>query len=70
MKQRYRTYDYTSKRSSNELVKAMAFEVRRTIKEQINEAGMYSMLIDECKDNTGHEELAICFRFVNELGEI
>jgi len=32
MKQRYRTYDYTSKRSSNELVKSMAFEVRRTIK--------------------------------------
>jgi len=40
MKQRYRTYDYTSKRSSNELVKSMAFELRRTIKEQIDEAGM------------------------------
>ena len=70
MKQRYRTYDYTSKRSSNELVKSMAFEVRRTIKEQIDEAGMYSMLIDECKDNAGHEELAICFRFVNDSEEI
>ena len=24
------------------------------------------MLIDECKDNVGHEELSTCFRFVNE----
>ncbi len=31
---------------------------------------MYSMLIDECKDNAGNEELAICFRFINQLGEI
>ena len=59
-----------SKRSSNELAKSMAFEVRITIKEWIDEAGMYSMLIDECKDNGGHEELAICSRFVNYSEEI
>ncbi len=45
MKQRYRTYNYSSKRSFNELVKAMAFEVRRKIKEHIDEAGIHSMLI-------------------------
>ena len=70
MKHQYRTYDYTSKRSCNELVKVMSFEARRTIKEKIDKAGMYSLLIDECKDNAGDEELAICFRFLNALGEI
>ena len=28
------------------------------------------MLIDECKDNAGHEELSTCFRFVNDEGEV
>ncbi len=65
MKQWYRHYDYRSKRSCNELVKAMAFEVRRKSRNRIDEAGMYSMLINDCKDNAGHEELAICFRFIN-----
>lgn len=70
IKQWYRTYDYTLKRSCKELIKAMASEVRRHIKELIDQASMYSMLIDECKDNARHEELAICFRFVNDLDEI
>ncbi|XP_028408662.1 zinc finger MYM-type protein 1-like [Dendronephthya gigantea] len=34
------------------------------------QSGMYSMLIDECKDNAGHEELSTCFRFVNDEGQI
>ena len=70
MKKQYESYDYTSKRSSIELVEAMATEVRHQIKDQIERAGMYSMLIDECKDNAGHEELSTCFRFVNDEGEV
>ena len=70
MKKQYKSYDYTSKRSSIELVEAMATEVRHQIKDQIERAGMYSMLIDECKDNAGHEELSTCFRFVNDEGEV
>ena len=70
MKQQYKTYDYTSKRSSLELIKAMASEVRHQIKESLDRACMYSMLIDECKDNAGHEELSTCFRFVNDEGQI
>ena len=30
----------------------------------------YSILIDECKDNAGHEELSTCFRFVNDEGKV
>jgi hypothetical protein len=68
--QTYKTYDYTSKGSSLELIRAMASEVRHVIEEQIDRAGMYSMLIDECKDNAGHEELSTCFRYVNDKGRI
>ena len=42
----------------------------RGTEEQIDKAGMYSMLIDECKDNAGHEELSTCFRFLNDEGRI
>ncbi len=48
MEQRYWEYDYTRKRSSNELIEAMAVDLRRVIKEQIDEIEMYSVLIDEC----------------------
>ncbi len=50
MEQRHRKYDYTRKRSSNELIEAMAVDLRRVIKEQIDEIEMYSVtvLIDEC----------------------
>ena len=48
----------------------MASELRHLIEERIDKAGMYSMLIDECKDNAGHEELSTCFRFLNDEGRI
>ena len=54
--QTYKAFDYTSMQSS-----LMASEVRHVIEEQIDGAGMYSMLIDECKGNPGHEELSTCF---------
>ena len=53
MKKQYKSYDDTSKRSSIELIKAIASKVRHQIKDQIEKAGMYSILIDECKDNAG-----------------
>ena len=57
-------HDYTSKRSCNELVECLAEEVRDIILGQVNKAGVYSLLIDESKDNAGHEELALCLRYV------
>ena len=48
----------------------MASDVRHLIVEQIVKAGMYSMLIEECKDNAGHEELSTCFRFLKDEGRI
>ena len=61
--------DHHVERSSLELIRAMASDVRHLIEEQIVKAGMYSMLI-ECKDNAGHEELSTCFRFLKDEGRI
>ena len=38
------------------MIVSLANEVRMVIKNMINNAGMFSMLIDECKDNAGHED--------------
>ena len=27
---------------------------------------MFALLIDECKDNAGHEEQSICFRYLDK----
>ncbi len=48
----------------------MATEVRQQIKDQIERSGMYTILIDECKDKAGHEELSTCFRYVNDNKEV
>ena len=71
LKQQYETCDCTSKCSIIELVKAMAREVRKQIKDQIERSGMYTaILIDECKDNAGLEELSTYFRYVNDDEEV
>ena len=31
---------------------------------------MYTILIDDCKDKAGHEELSTCFRYVNDDEEV
>ena len=62
--QKNKKYDYTSKRSFTEMVSVIAEILREVIVSEINEAGVYTILIDECKDNAGHEELSICFRYV------
>ena len=66
---KHKKYDYTSKRTCGEMVSVISELVRESIVSEINEAGIYSIMIDECKDNAGHEELSICFRYVKD-GEI
>lgn len=63
---KHQKYDYTSKRSCNEMVEVICEVIKETIISEINTAGMYSILIDECKDNAGHEQLSICFRYLKE----
>ncbi|KAI6661489.1 Zinc finger MYM-type protein 1-like [Oopsacas minuta] len=61
----HETYDYTSKRSCNEMIQALEDEVRHAIRSEIEASKMFAMLIDECKDSAGHEELSICFRYLD-----
>ena len=53
-----------------EFIKALADETKWIVKVNLEVAGTYSILNDECKDNAGHEELALCFRYVNQDGYI
>ena len=62
LKTQYSLYDYTSKSICMEFFKALADETKCIVREKLELAGTYSLLIDECKDNAGHEELALCFR--------
>ena len=66
LKTQYSLYDYTSKSICMEFIKALADENKCIVKEKLELAGTYSLLIDECKDNAGHEELDLCFRYVNQ----
>ena len=62
--QHYSTIDYNSKTSSNDFIECLAHLVRIKIKNEIDQARTYAILIDESKDNSGKEELSICFRYV------
>ena len=63
---KHKKYDYTSKHTCCEMVEIIAEFVRESIITDVNEADMFSILIDECKDNAGHEELSLCFRYLKE----
>ena len=62
----HKTYDYTSKSSCNELIQALAGEVGHIIRSELEASTMSALSIDECKDNAGHEELSICFRYLDK----
>ena len=70
VKAQYSCYDYTSKTKCIEFIKALADETKWIVRVNLEVAGTYSILIDECKDNAGHEELALCFLYVNKDGYI
>ena len=48
----------------------MADEIQDHIKSMVDNTGMFSELIDEHIDKAGHEELAICYRFIDNAGGI
>ena len=58
--------DYTSKRSCNEMIQVLSEAVAVKIVDDINETKMFSIMIDESKDNAGHEELALCVQYVKD----
>ena len=60
--QQYNFIDYFSKTSSNDFIECLAHIVRMKIKNEIKQAKVCAVLIDESKDNAGKEELNILFQ--------
>ena len=61
--------DYTSKTIFNEFVETMADQVREKIGEDLSEAGMFFLVVDECRDKSGHEQLSCCIRYSESTGK-
>ena len=56
---------YTSPEIQNELLDVMGDMVLQTISNEVQKAGVYSLLADETKDNSRKEQLSIILRYVN-----
>ena len=65
-KSKHKSIDYTSSFSCKDFISVLAEEMRGKIKQEIDESGAFSILIDEYRDVSGHEQLSICFRYVKE----
>ena len=57
---------YTSGEIQNEILKIMSHQILYAIIENINEAGYFTIMMDECVDSSNKEQLVICFRYVTE----
>ena len=60
---------YTSPRIQNEILTIMAMLVRIQIKVEITQVKYWSLIVDETKDLSKHEQLSICVRYWLEDGE-
>lgn len=62
---------YTSKTTQNRVLEEVAGQITQKITTNVKEAGLYSLMIDECGDNSNKEQLAITIRYVqnNEAQE-
>jgi len=49
----------------NELIQLMALQVLRTLLDSIRSERFYSLIVDETRDVSGKEQLAISLRWVN-----
>ena len=58
-----RTVDYLSKTSLNEFVETLAGEISQQIRDEVSKSGMFSLLIDESKDQSKRQELAFVLRY-------
>ena len=63
-----RMTDYTSKTSLNGFLQAIASCVCKEIYKEIEQVGVFSLLIDESKDTAKRQELAIAVRYYFKNG--
>lgn len=56
---------YLSPEIANQLIQLMALQVLRTLLDSIRPECFYSLIVDETRDVSGKEQLAISLRWVN-----
>ena len=61
---------YCSPEIQNEKLKLMSLELLRGIAHNLHSAEMFSIMADECTDESNAEQLAICFRWVDPKLEV
>ncbi|KAK9123004.1 hypothetical protein Sjap_012606 [Stephania japonica] len=64
-----RNATYTSPKIQKEILQIMANMVRNKIREEIGD-GKFCLLVDEAKDSSSKEEMAIVLRFVDGQGSV
>ena len=57
---------YTSPEIQNEILALMSHMILRKIAEQIHKAEYFTLMADECVDIANQEQLAVCFRYVDD----
>ena len=61
-----RTYGhYTSKESQNDLITVFGNKIVKTIVEEVKEVKFFALLVDETKDLSKKEQLAVLLRYVH-----
>ena len=59
---------YMSHDSQNEMIDILANNIRRKVKEEVDESKMYSVLADTTPDTSNKDRLAVAVRYVKEDG--
>ena len=56
---------YSSKDSQNELLACAANVIKQKIIGEVNNAGMYAVIVDEARDISKTEQMSVCLRYVD-----
>ena len=52
------------------MLEVMALQVLRKLTSNLKESDFFMIMVDECTDSVNHEQLAICFRWVDHDLEV
>ena len=61
---------YLSPEIQNEMLQVMSLSILRSIAKSLHSADAFSIMADECTNISNHEQLAICFRWVDTELEV
>ncbi len=61
---------YLSPEIQNEMLQVMSMSILRSIASSLHSTDAFSIMADECTDISNHEQLAICFRWVDNDLEV